>query len=118
MAQDLKEMFAKERERAHSMKEGHEARFLSKLEKELPTSPQRKSIQLFWMRVARSRCASRSPPTGRCAGWARVCSDGLRPTPLDHPTMCPRQYARFVQLIEVSSVDGRAYPVLELIPQF
>ncbi|RYC53243.1 hypothetical protein [Flagellimonas olearia] len=54
MAQDLKEMFAKERERAHSMKEGHEARFLSKLEKELPTSPQRKSIQLFWMRVAAS----------------------------------------------------------------
>jgi predicted RNase H-like nuclease (RuvC/YqgF family) len=54
MARDLKEMFAKERERVHSMKEGHEARFLSKLEKELPASAQKRSTQLFWIRVAAS----------------------------------------------------------------
>lgn len=54
MAQDLKEMFAKERERTHSMKEGHEARFLSKLEKELPSPTKNRTPQIFWMRIAAS----------------------------------------------------------------
>lgn len=64
MAQDLRELFAKERElRKDKMKDGHEARFLSKLEEDLPNaeavveSPlqsKRKPSSFFWLRVAAS----------------------------------------------------------------
>lgn len=53
MAQDLRELFAKERkENKYPMKEGHEARFLSKLEEEMPVK--KKSGSFIWLRIAAS----------------------------------------------------------------
>lgn len=53
MAQDLRELFAKEREQTtHKMKSGHENRFLSKLEMEMPT--EKKSNPLLWLSIAAS----------------------------------------------------------------
>ena len=53
MAQDLRELFAKERkENKYPMKEGHEARFLSKLEEEIPVK--KKSGSFIWLRIAAS----------------------------------------------------------------
>nr|WP_299345895.1 hypothetical protein [Allomuricauda sp.] len=48
MERDLRELFAKERkEKKYAMRPGHEDRFLSKLEEELPERP-RKQIYLWW----------------------------------------------------------------------
>jgi hypothetical protein len=53
MAQDLRELFEKEREQiTHKMKSGHENRFLSKLEVEMPT--EKKSSSLMWLSIAAS----------------------------------------------------------------
>ncbi|WP_422860456.1 hypothetical protein ACOKFD_06280 [Flagellimonas sp. S174] len=53
MAQDLKELFEKERnERKYSMKSGHEARFMERLEKDL--SAHRKKNNQFWFSAAAS----------------------------------------------------------------
>ncbi|MEM9362771.1 MAG: hypothetical protein AAGA43_09055 [Bacteroidota bacterium] len=53
MAQDLKELFKKERkETKYSMKPGHEDRFMQRLEEELPTAKKRSSY--FWLSVAAS----------------------------------------------------------------
>ena len=53
MAQDLRELFEKERnERKFSMKSGHEDRFMDKLEKELPAEQKRNYP--FWFSVAAS----------------------------------------------------------------
>ncbi|MEM7485773.1 MAG: hypothetical protein AAF348_11250 [Bacteroidota bacterium] len=56
MAQDIRDLFAKERaEKTYSMKKGHEARFLSKLEEELPgNSVEKKSPSIFWLGIAAS----------------------------------------------------------------
>lgn len=56
MARDLRELFAKEREaKAHSMKKGHEDRFLSKLEEKMPVDKQkRKQNFTFWLQIAAS----------------------------------------------------------------
>lgn len=56
MAQDLRDMFAKEREeKAYTMKKGHEDRFLSKLEEEIPsTALPKNENKLFWLKVAAS----------------------------------------------------------------
>ncbi|MGX1929487.1 hypothetical protein [Flagellimonas sp. 2504JD4-2] len=62
MAQDLRELFAKERENEKSkMKTGHEARFLSKLTESMPeqsrdVEPEFKprAESFFWLRVAAS----------------------------------------------------------------
>ncbi|MGW9686900.1 hypothetical protein [Flagellimonas sp. 2504JD1-5] len=62
MAQDLRELFAKEREQhKKTMKLGHEARFLSKLEESMPTDqvevesePLTKPTSFFWIRIAAS----------------------------------------------------------------
>lgn len=48
MERDLRELFAKERkEKKYVMKPGHEDRFMSKLEQELPEQP-RKHLYLWW----------------------------------------------------------------------
>lgn len=53
MAQDLRELFEKEREQiTHKMKGGHENRFLSKLELEMPKK--KKSNSFFWLSIAAS----------------------------------------------------------------
>ena len=53
MAQDLRELFEKERnERKFPMKSGHEARFMDKLERELPAAKKRNHP--FWFSVAAS----------------------------------------------------------------
>ncbi|MEM8848077.1 MAG: hypothetical protein AAGD17_13335 [Bacteroidota bacterium] len=53
MAQDLKELFEKERkEKKYSMKSGHEVRFMDRLEEELPEA--KKKSQYFWLSVAAS----------------------------------------------------------------
>lgn len=53
MAQDLRELFEKEREQiAHKMKSGHENRFLSKLELEMPKK--KKSNSFLWLSIAAS----------------------------------------------------------------
>ncbi len=53
MAQDLKELFERERNtRKYSMKSGHENRFMDRLEKELPVS--RKRSYNFWLSIAAS----------------------------------------------------------------
>ncbi|TMU57174.1 hypothetical protein [Flagellimonas algicola] len=56
MAQDLRKMFEKEREqKTYSMKKGHEDRFLSKLEQEIPEEEVgRKSRGMFWLKRAAS----------------------------------------------------------------
>ncbi len=53
MAQDLRELFEKERkEKSYSMKSGHETRFLSRLEEELPA--EKKRNHFLWLSVAAS----------------------------------------------------------------
>ncbi|MEX0312573.1 MAG: hypothetical protein AB3N18_00225 [Allomuricauda sp.] len=62
MAQDLRELFAKERENEKSkMKAGHEARFLSKLEESMPAQSREVELEsksetksFFWIRIAAS----------------------------------------------------------------
>ncbi|WP_420319893.1 hypothetical protein [Flagellimonas sp.] len=62
MAQDLRELFAKEREQHKKvMKPGHEARFLSKLEENMPidkvaveSEAPTKPTSFFWLRIAAS----------------------------------------------------------------
>lgn len=55
MARDLRELFEKEREqRRFQMKEGHEDRFLSKLEKELPKNAPKKHRPIWWLQLAAS----------------------------------------------------------------
>ncbi|WP_420400334.1 hypothetical protein [Flagellimonas sp.] len=56
MAQDLRKMFEKEREqKTYSMKKGHEDRFLSKLEQEIPeVVVAKKSKGMFWLKIAAS----------------------------------------------------------------
>ncbi len=56
MARDLRNMFAKEREEeTYQMKKGHEARFLSKLEEEIPTEgTHKKSNAPLWLKIAAS----------------------------------------------------------------
>ena len=56
MAQDLRELFAREREQqTYTMKEGHEGRFLSKLEENIPPAKLNKSLNgTFWLRIAAS----------------------------------------------------------------
>lgn len=46
MAQDLRNLFENERGKKHPMKEGHEERFLERLEKEMPEK--RNPLVLFW----------------------------------------------------------------------
>ena len=53
MGQDLRKLFEKEREsKKYPMKEGHEARFLERLEVELPSK--KKYHTFFWVRIAAS----------------------------------------------------------------
>ncbi len=56
MAHDLREMFSKEREKKNpAMKKGHEERFLSKLEDEMPIErPRKKMHTTLWFQVAAS----------------------------------------------------------------
>ncbi|WP_431122403.1 hypothetical protein [Flagellimonas flava] len=56
MAQDLRKMFEKERDqKTYSMKKGHEERFLSKLEQEIPeVAVAKKSKGMFWLKIAAS----------------------------------------------------------------
>ncbi|AWX43387.1 hypothetical protein HME9304_00375 [Flagellimonas maritima] len=56
MAQDIRELFAKERaQKNFIMKKGHEARFLSKLDEEMPSqSIKKKSSSFFWVGIAAS----------------------------------------------------------------
>ncbi|MCL6265294.1 hypothetical protein [Flagellimonas myxillae] len=56
MAQDLREMFKKDREKkTYSMKKGHEDRFLSKLEEELPEgAAAKRKGGMFWLKIAAS----------------------------------------------------------------
>ncbi|WP_190809323.1 hypothetical protein [Flagellimonas sp. S3867] len=62
MAQDLRELFAKEREQDKKvMKAGHEARFLSKLEEKIPlgkgeveSKSKTRVKSFFWLRIAAS----------------------------------------------------------------
>ncbi|MFS4467402.1 hypothetical protein [Maribacter sp. 2210JD10-5] len=52
MGQDLREMFKKEREQKFHLKKGHEARFLEKLEEDLPKNTRGNSFA--WLKVAAS----------------------------------------------------------------
>ena len=56
MARDLRKLFAKEREeRTYSMKKGHEARFLSKLDEKMPTEEplkEKKGYSVWWQMAA------------------------------------------------------------------
>lgn len=53
MGQDLRKLFEREREsKKYPMKEGHEARFLQRLEAELPVEEKRNGF--FWLRIAAS----------------------------------------------------------------
>jgi len=56
MAQDLRKMFEKEREqKTYSMKKGHEDRFLSKLQQEIPeVEVTRRSKGMLWLKIAAS----------------------------------------------------------------
>jgi len=55
MAHDLRDLFEKEREQKHySLKKGHEARFLAKLDDQLPSSPPKKKVFTWWLQVAAS----------------------------------------------------------------
>jgi len=55
MARDLRELFEKEREQKRfKMKDRHEDRFFSKLEKELPNDPPKKKVISLWMQIAAS----------------------------------------------------------------
>lgn len=56
MARDLRKLFTKEREeKTYSMKKGHEARFLSKLDAKMPTEEppkERKGYSVWWQMAA------------------------------------------------------------------
>ena len=53
MEQDLRELFEKEREsKKYPLKKGHEARFIQRLDAEIPVVPARKHF--FWIRIAAS----------------------------------------------------------------
>ncbi len=55
MAQDLKELFAKERKKTHSLKKGHERRFLNRLDEEFPKELNKKENKtFFWLGIAAS----------------------------------------------------------------
>ncbi|WP_421801434.1 hypothetical protein [Flagellimonas sp.] len=55
MARDLRKLFEKEREeKRFDMKKGHEDRFFSKLEEELPKDPPKKKVLSLWMQIAAS----------------------------------------------------------------
>lgn len=55
MAHDLRKMFEKEREQErYSIKEGHEARFLEKLDEKLPEGPRKKKVYSLWLQIAAS----------------------------------------------------------------
>jgi len=55
MAHDLRKMFEKEREeKRYSMKDGHEARFLEKLDGQLPAGPRKKKVYTLWLQIAAS----------------------------------------------------------------
>ncbi|MAU15502.1 MAG: hypothetical protein CMH46_08180 [Muricauda sp.] len=55
MARDLRKLFEKEREqKRYNMKDGHEDRFLAKLEAELPNDPPKRKIFSLWMQIAAS----------------------------------------------------------------
>jgi predicted RNase H-like nuclease (RuvC/YqgF family) len=55
MARDLRKLFEKEREeKRFKMKEGHEDRFFSKLDRELPKDPPKKKVFSLWMQIAAS----------------------------------------------------------------
>ncbi|TXN35110.1 hypothetical protein FVB32_10990 [Flagellimonas hymeniacidonis] len=55
MAQDLKELFAKERKKTHSLKKGHESRFLNRLDGEFPKELNKKENKtFFWLGIAAS----------------------------------------------------------------
>ena len=55
MAHDLRELFKKEREeKRHNLKKGHEARFLAKLDEQLPTTLPMKKAFTWWLQVAAS----------------------------------------------------------------
>ncbi|MDC6384503.1 hypothetical protein D2V93_05925 [Flagellimonas taeanensis] len=55
MAHDLRKMFEKEREqKSYSMKDGHEARFLEKLDGQLPAGPRKKKVYTLWLQIAAS----------------------------------------------------------------
>lgn len=51
MAQDLRELFRNEPEEKKALREGHEARFMERLEKEMPSS---KKSRIFYLRIAAS----------------------------------------------------------------
>lgn len=51
MAQDLREIFKKNKKEEFRLKNGHEARFMELLDKELP---QTKSSSFFWLKIAAS----------------------------------------------------------------
>ena len=53
MAQDLREMFQKEREiQKFKLKEGHQERFLDKLDGALPTNNKKKAPIIYWLGIA------------------------------------------------------------------
>ncbi|OQD42371.1 hypothetical protein BUL40_11435 [Croceivirga radicis] len=53
MAQDLREMFQKEREiQKFKLKEGHQERFLDKLDSALPTNNKKKTTIIYWLGIA------------------------------------------------------------------
>ena len=55
MARDLRELFEKDREhKRFNMKEGHEDRFLSKLEKEMPKDAPKGKSYVWWLQIAAS----------------------------------------------------------------
>lgn len=55
MARDLRELFEKEREeKRFKMKEGHEDRFFTELDKKLPNDPPKKKVISLWMQIAAS----------------------------------------------------------------
>ena len=56
MAHDLREMFNKERKKQNPvMKKGHEDRFLSRLEEEMPVQQAKKRVHIaFWLQIAAS----------------------------------------------------------------
>ncbi len=56
MAHDLREMFTKEREKKNPvMQQGHEDRFLSKLEDSIPVNRSKKKVSIaFWVQIAAS----------------------------------------------------------------
>ena len=55
MALDLRELFEKEREQKRfRMKDGHETRFLSRLDEQLPVNAPKKKVYTWWLQIAAS----------------------------------------------------------------